>query len=68
MKSKWSHATTRKIWLIAVVLFWVAVVANGVGAWRQEFDWPSLSSFGLMLVLALTMTVIWLALKHDKTP
>ena len=67
MKSKWSHATTRKIWLIAVLLFWVAVVANAVGAWRQDFDSLSLSSFGLMLVLALSMTVIWWALKHAKT-
>ena len=62
MKSKWSHATTLKIWLIAVVLFWVAVVANAVGAWRQDFDSLSLSSLGLMLVLALSMTVIWWAL------
>ena len=58
---------TDKIWLIALVVFWVAVVANAVSTWRQYFDWPSLSLLGLMLAAGLLITVAWWMSKDDKT-
>ena len=58
----------RKYWLIVLVVLWVSVVVNaGLVLWQRDFDWSSFASPGLMLVVALVITVAWWSSKDDRT-
>ena len=59
----------RKVLTISVVLLWIfTVVSAGLALWKGDFDWISIGSPGLMLVVALVMTVAWWwSSKDDKT-
>ena len=64
------HAMKRKYWLIVLVVLWVAVlvdiVATVVGLLRQQdFDWSSFVSLGVVVVVALVITLAWWMLKAD---
>ena len=61
----------RKIMTISVVVLWVAtavaVVNAAVVAWHRDFDWSSLGAPGLLLAVALVITVAWWSPKDDRT-
>ena len=62
----------REYWLIVLVVLWVAVVvdvvATVVGLLRQQtFDWSSFVSPGVIVVVALVITLAWWMSKDDKT-
>ena len=58
----------RKYWLIVLVVLWVAAVTSaGLVPWQRDFDWSSFVAPGLMLVVALVITVAWWSSKDDKT-
>ena len=62
----------RKYWPFVLLLLWVstvvAVVVTIVGLLRlREFDWSSFVSPGVMVVMALVITLAWWMSKDDKT-
>ena len=62
----------RRYWLIVLVVLWVAAVVNAVAIAvamlrHRDFDWSSFVSAGLMLIVALVITVAWWSSKDDKT-
>ena len=57
----------RKYWLIVLAVMWVgAVTSAGLVPLQRDFDWSSFASPGLMLVVALVITVAWWSSKDDK--
>ena len=58
----------RKVMTISVVLLWVfTVVSVGLVPLQRDFDWTSFGQPGVMLAVALTMTIVWWSSKDDKT-
>ena len=61
----------RKVMTISVVVLWAAAVVAVMNAalivWHRGFDWASIGAPGLILAVALVMTVAWWSLKDDKT-
>ena len=58
----------RKVMTISVVLLWIfTAISVGLVPLQRDFDWSSFGTPGVMLAVALTMTIVWWALKDDIT-
>ena len=58
----------RKCWLIVLAVLWVSVVVSvGLVPLQRDFDWSSLVTPGIMVVVALVITLAWWMSKDDKT-
>ena len=58
----------RKIMTISMVVLWIStVVSVGLVPLQRDFDWSSFGPPGVMLAVALSMTIAWWSSKDDKT-
>ncbi len=58
----------RKFWFVIMVSFWITVVVTAsTMLWQQAFNRSEFWELGLVLVSALTITVVWWMSKDDKT-